>query len=473
MPEHEVKFLAYHIADGQFVGQDSIRWTSGSAKKVVDFRSTIEAFGDSAPRDLLLALGLHDKRAGTKFVPQIIFTLRRPLVALFLNRYLGCDGCVERCGRISFSSASETLARQIAHLLLRFGAFGGLRSKIVNGRRYWEWISGGAESVEAIRREIGVFTKPVPAPAPRRFSHNDRVPIRSRELPDGQKIGRHRASWASRALAQAQAHTGDALHALAHSDVYWDEVRSIRRNGRAKTVDLEVPVLHNFVANDIIAHNTTAVIRALNPRRTRWIATERGALLPALNAEINPSGVVPDFDEALDLVNPWGEAMRLLGDALDASRAGRYDAIVIDTLSSLADREMLRIRNVEKVTDKFGAANRVLRQRILPVVWSLVSAGPMVIAISHDREPSVIDGHITRGGPRLAGDLVSTVPSLFDMVLRCDIGASPTGEAIRVVRLQPLDKKYVDKDRFSQIKDGDPLDLKLILSRAIAIARRM
>lgn len=218
---------------------------------------------------------------------------------------------------------------------------------------------------------------------------------------------------------------------------------------------------------------TTSAIKALNPKRTFWIATERGALLPALNPEINPSGIVPDFVEALDMVNPWAEAMSLIKFALEQCERGRYDVVVIDTLSSLADREYLRVRNVEKITDKYGAANKVLRQRILPVVWQLISTGPMVIAISHDREPSEIDGHITRGGPRLAGDLVSTVPSLFDICLRCDVGALPTGAVGRIVRLEPLNKKYVDKDRFGQIKDGDPLDLKVILGRAVAISRRM
>ena len=40
------------------------------------------------------------------------------------------------------------------------------------------------------------------------------------------------------------------------SDVYWDEVVSIVPDGEEEVFDLTVPGLHNFVANDIIVHNS-------------------------------------------------------------------------------------------------------------------------------------------------------------------------------------------------------------------------
>ncbi len=43
---------------------------------------------------------------------------------------------------------------------------------------------------------------------------------------------------------------------LAYSDIYWDEIISIKENKKEKTYDLTVDRVHNFVANDIIVHNS-------------------------------------------------------------------------------------------------------------------------------------------------------------------------------------------------------------------------
>ncbi len=43
---------------------------------------------------------------------------------------------------------------------------------------------------------------------------------------------------------------------LAESDIYWDEIVSIEPDGEEEVFDLTVPVHHNFVANDIVVHNS-------------------------------------------------------------------------------------------------------------------------------------------------------------------------------------------------------------------------
>ncbi|MCB0162063.1 MAG: hypothetical protein KDD83_28195, partial [Caldilineaceae bacterium] len=48
----------------------------------------------------------------------------------------------------------------------------------------------------------------------------------------------------------------DELRQLAESDVYWDRVVSIESDGEEAVYDLTVPGHHNFVANDIIVHNS-------------------------------------------------------------------------------------------------------------------------------------------------------------------------------------------------------------------------
>jgi replicative DNA helicase len=48
----------------------------------------------------------------------------------------------------------------------------------------------------------------------------------------------------------------EELIRLSQSDVYWDQVASIEWAGEEEVFDLEVPGHHNFVAGDIIVHNS-------------------------------------------------------------------------------------------------------------------------------------------------------------------------------------------------------------------------
>ena len=43
---------------------------------------------------------------------------------------------------------------------------------------------------------------------------------------------------------------------MANSDVYWDAVVSITPDGEAPVYDLTVPGTHNFVAGNIVVHNS-------------------------------------------------------------------------------------------------------------------------------------------------------------------------------------------------------------------------
>ncbi|HZB98123.1 MAG TPA: DnaB-like helicase C-terminal domain-containing protein, partial [Candidatus Sulfotelmatobacter sp.] len=47
-----------------------------------------------------------------------------------------------------------------------------------------------------------------------------------------------------------------ALTKLAQSEVYWDKVARVEADGHEPVYDLTVEGLHNFVANDVIVHNS-------------------------------------------------------------------------------------------------------------------------------------------------------------------------------------------------------------------------
>jgi replicative DNA helicase len=59
-----------------------------------------------------------------------------------------------------------------------------------------------------------------------------------------------------RSARLAQVVRSDDLTKLSQSDVYWDEIISIELDGEAEVYDLTIEGLHNFVAGDIVVHNS-------------------------------------------------------------------------------------------------------------------------------------------------------------------------------------------------------------------------
>jgi replicative DNA helicase len=236
-------------------------------------------------------LGAWGKGAADKTVPAPVFTLRREGVALFLNRLFATDGwatvLASGQAQIGYATVSERLARQIQHLLLRFGIVASLRRRMVKyggGRRpAWQIDVTDARSLRTFAREIGIFDKEAAvdrverAIEEKRYQTNrDLIP---RQVWDRLATAKGDESWASLArragirgwtnmhvgrralsrdrLAVLARAVGDAdLTALAESDVYWDEVVSIEPLGAKQVYDLTVPGTHNFVSNDVCVHNT-------------------------------------------------------------------------------------------------------------------------------------------------------------------------------------------------------------------------
>ncbi|KAA0273239.1 MAG: replicative DNA helicase [Acidobacteria bacterium] len=69
-------------------------------------------------------------------------------------------------------------------------------------------------------------------------------------------LGRGRGRSRGRAAAVAEAVESPVLARLAESDLYWDPVVAIEPDGAEEVFDLTVEGLHNFVADDIVVHNS-------------------------------------------------------------------------------------------------------------------------------------------------------------------------------------------------------------------------
>jgi replicative DNA helicase len=239
----------------------------------------------------LRSIGLAECNAHHKFVPDFIFRLQQPLVALFLNRLFATDGwaSVLNSGQsqLGFASVSEKLACQVQHLLLRFGIIAQLKHRSIKykaeRRDAWQLDITDARSISTFITEIGIFCKESAIEKVRAALINKKYQTNRDLIPisvwANLNIARGSESWqsvASRAgiISTSNIHVGKRaptrdrllklatavndrdLQNLASSQVYWDEIISIEYTGDKQVYDLTIPDTHNFVANDICVHNT-------------------------------------------------------------------------------------------------------------------------------------------------------------------------------------------------------------------------
>jgi replicative DNA helicase len=222
----------------------------------------------------------------------VMFRLRRPQLAMFLNRLFATDGwatvLTEGQTQLGYCSVSERLARQVQHLLLRFGIIASLRRRSMKyretRREAWQLDVTEQQSIRAFCAQIGIFGK---EEAVTRVSEalerkrpkacRDVIPKAIWARLDAARGGEAWTALARRAGmgAHTNIHVGqrglsrgrlarlatvlndDGLQRLATSDVYWDEIVSIEPAGLKQVYDLTIPDTHNFVANDFCVHNTS------------------------------------------------------------------------------------------------------------------------------------------------------------------------------------------------------------------------
>ena len=273
---------------------------------------------------LLTKHGLRHSRAANKAVPEAIFCLPKPQLALFLKVLFSCDGSVFLANKttpaLSYSTISRRLAQDVQHLLLRFGFVARLRMKPmqVNSADYtaYELQMMGPE-VKRFLAEIGIWgraeaqEKIAALPAPGAASTQwDTVPVlpdfwpRLREAAGGASFAvisraagvkilnrRHDRPLCRRTVkALADAYPSPYLSRLVNSDIYWDEIRSVVPAGEEPVFDLTVPDGANFVASDLIVHNSTLLTQvagcsAMRGGKTLYVSGEESATQIKLRAE--------------------------------------------------------------------------------------------------------------------------------------------------------------------------------------------
>jgi replicative DNA helicase len=244
--------------------------------------------------EMLTRHGLMGLRSEQKFVPDAIFGLDDEQISRFLGVMYACDGhvyCSDRLAQIGYTTISERLARDVQHLLLRLGIVATIRTlkrPVYEGtgkvarevritgqeglRRFCELVSvPGKEEAQArvldrldeVPRSTNADTLPLEVWDDVLLAKGDRIWAAVSEL-----TGRPRShNWhvgdrcPSRGLVAefASATHSPTLEELCGSDIWWDAVESVEYVGEEETFDLDVPGLRNFVADDIVVHNSALV----------------------------------------------------------------------------------------------------------------------------------------------------------------------------------------------------------------------
>jgi hypothetical protein len=256
-PREQLRLLGYLIADGGLTKASTPTFTKHDHEVVADFIRCAETVGctltpskkvfgeywvtshgkENNIVNLLKTNELIGKKSNAKVIPDFIFRLKKKLIAEFLSALFTCDGSIfdKKTGAcFEYGTTSKVLARQVDHLLTRFGLVSKVRERwqIVAGKPYCSWTVSikGKRQIVKFDDDIGLF-----------FG-------KQRKL--NTLIRKHGLSG-----ARTNYTCNDRV-----GSIFYDKVVSIEKAGRVRTYDLSVERTHNFIAGNLVVHNTWALI---------------------------------------------------------------------------------------------------------------------------------------------------------------------------------------------------------------------
>jgi len=213
-----------------------------------------ETIDESEVKILVDQLGKDDRSTS---LPEMIFKLDRSKLRLFLNRLFATNSSIQN-SQVQLGFTSEKLARQIQHLLLRFGIIAGLQPQDRH-KSTWQLDITDTLSIKSLISEIGIFGQESALSEVQQTLESDLYQPNHNLIPIAEyanTYGGDRSITRDKLFALATALENQELQNLATSEIYWDEISSIEYVGDRQVYDLTIPDTHNFVANDICVHNT-------------------------------------------------------------------------------------------------------------------------------------------------------------------------------------------------------------------------
>lgn len=263
-------------------------------------------------------IGIHFKKATEKKIPDFVFTLSNNQIALVLAKMFQGDGCISlkrKYPQIFYATSSFILAQQYQSLLLRLEIISTIHEKkfkyrgdikigwtitinrYTNLQKFIQWFSpylvGEKKlAIENIAKNHNILAGLILGNSAR--GSKDIVPLEVRNLIVAEAKLK---GWTLKKLAAearvaprlffsesnkkgylretllliAKTLNSAILFNLADSDIYWDEIVNINQIDNETTYDLTIEGTHNFLANDIIVHNSHAACYAMIAYQTAYL----------------------------------------------------------------------------------------------------------------------------------------------------------------------------------------------------------
>lgn len=240
-------------------------------------------------KEWLAHVGLLKVKHENKYIPNQIMELCDGQIRQFLSTFFSVSGFVGPHSA-TFITPNETVGRQIQHLLLRQGILSNIHNtrKIIRGKviKRTNVIVASGDSLELFNQYFKPLTLYKARALENEVENLPRKNIGNHDLIPGDvwKLGKPK-EWlpAFKALNYqlkksqlknmdfnvtrksmekiADATSNKVLNLFANSDVFWAKIRSIKvKKGKFTVWDVEIGHPdHNFVANDIIVHNSFAL----------------------------------------------------------------------------------------------------------------------------------------------------------------------------------------------------------------------
>jgi replicative DNA helicase len=239
-------------------------------------------------------LGISRERSYNKEIPEGVFLSDEQHIAIFLKHLWATDGNIgwkilsnrKPASAIYYASSSLKLAQQVQHLLLRLGINSTIRTVSQGKHRdnYHVAIQGKEQQLIFLDK-VGCYGKRGNVIQDMKESFTDiqanpnydtipqecwdlmvKPTLKNKGVSQAQfvemlEIAKSSATYKTaisrkRLTKVASVLQDQSLETLANSDVYWDEIVSIKSLGVQKVYDATVEGVHNFLANDIIVHNS-------------------------------------------------------------------------------------------------------------------------------------------------------------------------------------------------------------------------
>jgi len=440
----QVRLIAYFIAEGSLTTNPP-GFTNADPSLVNDFREQVGQFfpnlhvrrhrisyfpsgtsGQKNPlRTWLDGFGLVGKLASEKRFPDCVWRWDKPRLREFIKTLMSCDGTIYSMRgypRIEFAVACEGLAQDVHHAFVRFGIVAKLWKK---KDRCWRVEITEPESVERYQREIGWigekafrfkrFAEPrksnvgvlpttvwseIRASAASRGITISRLAVLAGEKGAGVRgfnLHTSRGITQGRLANYADVLRDRRLSQLASDQIYWDEIISIEPTGEHQVYDLTVPETSNFIAQDILVHNTSFVLNvglhaALDAKKSIAIfslemskeqLTERLLTEQAqIDAQRMHRGLLTEaeFDRVSNALGPLGEAAIFIDDtpvmdeltlqlkARQAKMRHNIDMVLIDYLQLMHGRSRGEDNRVQEVSAISRALKGLARELRIPVI---------------------------------------------------------------------------------------------------------